>query len=63
MKVERTHDRIYLDEYYKVNPKEYFKLVFNEMKKDWGGKKVQHRIKKSLGYWMRNGRIFILSQG
>lgn len=35
MKVERTHDKIYLDEYYKTNPKEYFKLVYNEMKKDW----------------------------
>lgn len=36
MKIERTHDRLYLDEYYKANPKEYFKLVYNEMNKDWG---------------------------
>ncbi len=44
MNVERTHDRIYLDEYYKANPKEYFKLVFKEMKKDWGDALESKRI-------------------
>lgn len=37
MKIQRTHDKLYLDEYYKANPKEYFKFVCNEMKKDFGG--------------------------
>ncbi len=35
MNIKRTHDRIYLDEYYKTHPKEYFKLVCKEMKNDW----------------------------
>lgn len=35
MKTERTHDKLYLKEDYKTNPKEYFKMVYKEMEKDW----------------------------
>lgn len=31
---KRTHDKFYLKEDYKSTPKEYFKFVFSEMKKD-----------------------------
>lgn len=36
MEVKRTHDKFYLGEDYKNNPKEYYKLVVNEMKTDYG---------------------------
>lgn len=35
MKVERTHDYLYLKENYKEQPKEYFKLIKNEIDKDF----------------------------
>lgn len=44
MSIERTHDKIYLTEEYKVNPKEYFKLVYHEMHKDWGGAETFKKI-------------------
>lgn len=34
MKVERTHDKLYLEENYKDNPKEYFKFIKNHMISD-----------------------------
>lgn len=34
MKVERTHDKLYLDTDYKRNPKEYYKFVKNQIVKD-----------------------------
>lgn len=37
MIIERSHDYLYLDENYKENPKEYFKLVKNEIDKDFLG--------------------------
>ena len=37
MEIERTHDKLYLKEDYKNNPKEYFKFVKNEIKKDFLG--------------------------
>lgn len=37
MIVERSHDYFYLNENYKDNPKEYFKLVKNEIDKDFPG--------------------------
>ncbi len=36
MDIQRTHDRFYLNENYKDNPKEYFKLVRREMINDLG---------------------------
>ncbi len=41
MNIERTHDKLYLKEDYKNNPKEYFKFVKREIEKDFltGGKK------------------------
>lgn len=35
MKVERTHDELYLKDLYKDTPKEYFKLVKEEIKKKY----------------------------
>lgn len=35
MKVERTHDQLYLNENYKEKPKEYFKFIANEISKDF----------------------------
>lgn len=35
MEIERTHDKFYLNENYKNNPKEYFKFVKKEMEKDF----------------------------
>lgn len=32
MKIERTHDKFYLKESYKENPKEYYKFVRNDLK-------------------------------
>lgn len=34
MKVERTHDKLYLNTDYKKNPKEYYKFVKNEIVKE-----------------------------
>lgn len=31
---KRTHDKFYLNENYKANPKEYYKMVKNEMEED-----------------------------
>ncbi len=36
MEVERTHDKFYLNENYKENPKEYFKFVKKQIEKDFG---------------------------
>ena len=36
MEIKRTHDRLYLNERYKEEPKEYFKLIVEEAKKDKG---------------------------
>lgn len=36
MTTERTHDALYLNEDYKSNPKEYFKLTKEEIKNDFG---------------------------
>lgn len=35
MKVERTHDYLYLNEDYKERPKEYFKFIEREISKDF----------------------------
>ena len=37
MKIERTHDKFYLNENYKSNPKEYYKMVKSEIDKDFDG--------------------------
>ena len=44
MNSQRTHDKFYLNETYKSNPKEYYKLTRNEIEKDFNLTSASKRI-------------------
>lgn len=44
MEIQRTHDQLYLNENYKENPKEYFKVLAKMIENEWAGRLTNCRI-------------------